>query len=83
MTLHATIRFEFPDAATAARAYGAVHADDDAFCTSRLEDATLHAELQGDSVPSLLRAVDDLLACASVAEDVINEPDIGSDDAGH
>jgi hypothetical protein len=83
MNCEATIRFVFADASTAARVHGAVHADDDAFCSTRLNGSTLEATLRGDSPRSLLRSIDDLLACASVAEDVINEPDIAADDAGH
>jgi hypothetical protein len=83
MNCSATLRFSFSDAAQARALYDAVHADDDAFCTTSLEGAAVEATLRGDSPRSLLRSVDDLLACASVAEDVINEPDIGPDDAGH
>lgn len=54
--------------------FQAVHADDDAFCRTRLEGTTLHAELTGDGPRSLLRGVDDLLAAAALAEDVIRAP---------
>lgn len=83
MNCEGSVRFEFPHLDEARRVFGALHADDDDFCTTRLEGNVVVALLRGDSPRSLLRALDDLLSCASVAEDVINEPDMGADDAGH
>ena len=53
---------------------GAIAADDDLHSASRREGLRVIVELQGRDVMSLLRACDDLLACVSVAEDVIKKP---------
>lgn len=70
----AELVFQFPDAEGARRVFEAVHADDDAFCTTRLEGPRLVARLRGDGPRSLLRGVDDLLSAIAVAEDVIRTP---------
>lgn len=67
----ATVVLRHPDEASARTVHDALRPDDDAFCRTRLEGADVVAELRADSPRSLLRAVDDLLACAAVAEDVI------------
>ena len=70
----ARVRVVYADPTQATKAFGAVHPDDDEHCTTRLEGATVIAELRGPESRSLLRAVDDLLACLGVAEDVMNGP---------
>ena len=73
-TCRAEVRVRWSDPATAQRALGAVHADDDEFLTTRVESDTLIATAAGRDTRSLLRSVDDFLACLSVAEDVMNAP---------
>ncbi len=68
------ISVQYEDKTQAERAFGAVHPDDDAFATTRLDGNTVIVELRGKDSKSLLRAADDFLACLSVAEDVMNAP---------
>lgn len=70
----ATVTLSYPTAEAARIVFEALHADDDAFCTTRLEGSRIEAELRGDGPRSLLRGVDDLLAAAALAEDVIRAP---------
>lgn len=70
----ARLVLEYADESSARTVHGSLAPDDDAFCRTRLEGRALVAELQAADAKSLLRAVDDLLACVSVAEDVIKTP---------
>ncbi|MBI2077241.1 MAG: hypothetical protein HYT80_02550 [Euryarchaeota archaeon] len=70
----ATIRAACVSVRDAEAILGAIAADDDAQCTTRLEATTVVAELVAPDVRSLLRAADDVLACLAVAEDVIKKP---------
>lgn len=66
----ATLRLAMGSAKEAERVAAALRADDDVFVTTRRDGATLRLEARADAVRPLLRAIDDVLACASVAEAV-------------
>lgn len=74
MTARGILRIECASADEAGRLLGALAADDDPHCKSRREGAAVVAEVEGQSARGLLRAADDLLACLSVAEDVMKKP---------
>lgn len=69
-----TITIEYATDADAERSFAAVHPDDDDFATTRREGRCVIVEVRGTNARSLLRSADDFLACASVAEDVMNAP---------
>lgn len=69
-----TITIEYASEADAERAFAAVHPDDDAFATTRRDGKRVIVDVHGTNARSLLRSADDFLACASVAEDVMNAP---------
>lgn len=73
----AEVEIEYATEAHAARALGAVHADDDAFVRTQRRQRFLRAEFTAPDARSLLRAVDDFLACVAIAEDVMNAPPMG------
>lgn len=70
----ARLVMEYPDERVARTVHGSLAPDDDTYCRTRLEGCTIVAELKAPNAKSLLRAVDDLLACVGVAEDVIKSP---------
>jgi tRNA threonylcarbamoyladenosine modification (KEOPS) complex Pcc1 subunit len=70
----ATVTIEFETEEQAERAYGAVHPDDDDFVETRREGPLLSGKFRAKDSRSLLRAVDDFLACLGVSEDVMNAP---------
>lgn len=78
---HATLRIPLSDEATAHRIESALRADDDAFVQTRREGATLVVEAEAANLRSLLRALDDALAGASVSEDLLRGPPFDEDSA--
>lgn len=78
--VRALLRLRFADEDQARRVEASLRADDDAFAATKRIGADVVLELSAPSLRSLLRALDDALACASVAEDVIKSPPIGRDD---
>ncbi len=57
----------------AERIIKSVKVDDQGFVKSKIKDKTLIAEIDSDSIESLLHTVDDYLSCVSVAEKIIDK----------
>ncbi len=50
-----------------------VKVDDYSFVKSKIKDSSLVAEIESNSIDSLLHTVDDYLSCVSVAEKILDK----------
>ena len=66
-----TIEFESPEKAK--KVLRSIQTDDHGFVKSKQSGKTLTAVVETTSVASLLHTLDDYLACASVANDIVNK----------
>ncbi len=64
----ATLTLTFPDPATARTIAEAVSLDDEEYVHTRRKGATITATAEAEGALSLLRTLDDYMACVSVAE---------------
>jgi hypothetical protein len=64
---------EFASGEEAGRVLQSVSVDDEGFVRSRVEGSRLVAEIEAESVPSLLHTVDDYLACVTVAAGLVKK----------
>jgi len=67
----ATLEFKFKDGETARRVLGSIETDNQGFVETRLQEGTLFCFVEAKSVASLRHTLDDLLACADLAQSVI------------
>lgn len=79
--LRARLEVRFASEERAARAEAALAADDDAFARTHREGATLVVEAEAATLRSLVRALDDVLATASVSEDLLRTRPFDGDSA--
>jgi len=66
------IELEFGSEASARAVFEATNVDNDDFVQARLEGNKLIAEMEGGSLDSLRRTLDDYLACLNAAEKTAN-----------
>lgn len=67
----ATLEFSFKNQETASRLLGSIEADNQGFVKTRIEGEKLFCFVEAKSVASLRHTLDDLLACADLAQSVI------------
>ncbi len=77
----ATVRLSATEKARVERIEGALRPDDDAFVTTRVDAEAVVVEISASNVRSLLRAIDDVLANASVSEDLLRALPLDDDSA--
>lgn len=70
------IEIRFDSEASAKTVARSLAADDDRFARTERRGATIVLRIETDDVPSLRRAVDDVLASLGVSEDVLEMGDI-------
>ena len=67
------ITLEFKDKKTVSTILKSTQVDDLNFVKSKSKDNALMAEINADSISSLLHTLDDYLACVSVASKVVDK----------
>lgn len=67
------LEFAYPDSETATRVLRSVEQENLPYVEARLLDTVLVSDAVADSLASLLRTLDDYLACVSVAEAMLQE----------
>lgn len=67
----AQLVLEFATEAQAEHVERALRTDDDPFARTRRDGRRVHLDFGAPSPASLRRAIDDALACAAVAEDIV------------
>jgi tRNA threonylcarbamoyladenosine modification (KEOPS) complex Pcc1 subunit len=73
MKLLCTLTLEFESTEKAKKILRSIQADDQRFVKSTVKGKTLQAVVENTSVSSLLHTLDDYLACASIADDIVNK----------
>ena len=67
----ATLEFRFEDQETAQKLLRSIETDNQGFVKTKLEGEKLFCFVEAESVASLRHTLDDLLACADLAQSVI------------
>jgi tRNA threonylcarbamoyladenosine modification (KEOPS) complex Pcc1 subunit len=67
----ATLEFKFKDRETAGRVLRSIETDNQGFVETKIEGEKLLCFVEAKSVASLRHTLDDLLACADLAQSVI------------
>jgi len=67
------LTIECTNSETAKNILGSITIDDQGFVHSTRKGNTIQATIEATSVASLLHTLDDYLACASVAEKIVNK----------
>ena len=70
-----TIQLEFPSPDIAEKIHRSVELDNEDYIDSRVDGRFIHAELHAESLMSLLHTLDDFLACAAVANNIVDRKD--------
>lgn len=65
------LNLEFPSKEAAERVHGSVSLDNEGYLKTWLEGNAIVAEIEAQSLNSLLHTLDDFLSCTSLAERVI------------
>ena len=73
MKAKCTLTIECSTAEKAKKVLRSIQTDDLGFVHSKIEGTKLEAEIESNSVSSLLHTLDDYLACVSVAEEIVNK----------
>lgn len=73
MKVLCTLQLEFESVEKAKKVLGSIQADDQKFVKSTLKGKMLQAEIESQSVPSLLHTLDDYLACISIADGIVKK----------
>lgn len=76
MSVQAKILLTYDDAEQAGLVYQAVGPDDDHILRCRVEGRVVEADVEADSIRTVLRAVDDALASFAVSEDLLKRPGV-------
>ncbi|OGS41782.1 MAG: hypothetical protein A3K67_07255 [Euryarchaeota archaeon RBG_16_62_10] len=64
---------EFPSRQEAEKVHASVELDNQGYVSTRLVDRTIVAEVEAESLNSLLHTLDDFLSCASVAGAIVEK----------
>ena len=62
---------EFADPGEAEKVHRSVELDNEGYVRSRVEGRTIRADMDADSLKSLLHTLDDFLSCLGLAEGII------------
>jgi hypothetical protein len=73
MNISCEFKFKYPDATTAAKVRSSLEVDNSRFVKTKLDNETLVAEMEADSIMSLLHTIEDYIACLSIAENVLEQ----------
>jgi len=73
MNITCNIALDFASPEKAHQVYQSITIDDLTFVSSKIDGASLTAQIQTHSLSSLLHTLDDYLACISVAEKVVDK----------
>ena len=73
MKVCCTLTLEFESPAQAKKVHRSIQADDQGFVKSTVKGKKLEAIVESTSVASLLHTLDDYLACASVAAEIVEK----------
>lgn len=68
-----SIVLEFPSSQEAERVHRSVELDNQGYVRTKLSERTIVAEVEADSLNSLLHTLDDFLSCAGVAEAIVTK----------
>jgi len=70
-----TLRLEFENSESAKKVHSAVELDNEGYLKSRVDGPFIHAEIEAESLKSLLHTLDDFLSCTAVAEKMMGNKD--------
>ena len=73
MKVSCKLSIDFGSNEKAENVFRSIKVDDFSFVSSKIKDKTLEAEINADSIASLLHTVDDYLACVTVAEKIVDK----------
>lgn len=73
MKAYCTLTLEFGSPEQAKKVHLSIQADDQGFVKSTVKGRTLEAIVESTSIASLLHTLDDYLACASVAAEIVKK----------
>jgi hypothetical protein len=73
MKVLCNLTLEFESVIKAKKVLRSIQTDDQGFVKSTTKGKTLQAVIESTSVSSLIHTLDDYLACASVADDIVNK----------
>lgn len=65
------LHLEFESDESAEKAHRSVALDNEGYVVTRVDGRFIHAEIEADSLNSLLHTLDDFLACTAVADSVL------------
>jgi len=65
------LHLEFDSEETANRVHSSVELDNQGYVATAVEGRTIHAQIEAESLNSLLHTLDDFLACTSVADKMV------------
>jgi len=72
-SVRCSIRLEFESPDHAEKVHRAVELDNEGYVESRLDGDAITAEIDADSLNSLLHTLDDFIACVSVAHKIVTK----------
>jgi len=67
------LHLEFDSIESAENVHRSVELDNQGYIVTRVDGKLIHAEIEADSLNSLLHTLDDFLACAGVADRVVGK----------
>ena len=73
MKVSCKLKIDFDSNEKTANVYRSINVDDFSFVSSKINNKTLEAEIEADSISSLLHTIDDYLACLSIAEKIVDK----------
>jgi tRNA threonylcarbamoyladenosine modification (KEOPS) complex Pcc1 subunit len=65
------LQLEFDTNESAERIHRSVELDNQGYIATRVDGKFIHAEIEADSLNSLLHTLDDFLACTGVADKIV------------
>jgi len=74
-SVRCSIRLQFASSDHAEKVHRAVELDNEGYVHSSLKSNVITAEMDADSLSSLLHTLDDFLACVSVAHKIVMKKD--------
>jgi len=67
------LHLEFDSTESAEKVHRSVELDNQGYIATRVDGKLIHAEIEADSLNSLLHTLDDFLACASIADKMVGK----------
>jgi tRNA threonylcarbamoyladenosine modification (KEOPS) complex Pcc1 subunit len=69
------LHLEFDSNESAEKVHRSVELDNQGYIVTRVDGRVIHAEIEADSLNSLLHTLDDFLACTGVADKIVAKKD--------